>query len=303
MFFLELALTLIFLIALLVIYDSATDFSSRYPLLRFRNGFLNNKKLSKLIHMFNIESKDLDLYLGRNSILKLLIFSSLVLACSCLFLGPILVKGSLGLCLGLIIALAYIARFVLQLYVSFRDSLLAQIERVLLSIRNNLSSGMTLDYAVNDAALTNTEEPIASDLRNFLIIAETNFLEAFPSWLESLRRKFHLNSLAKSARLLSLELHFTNNQEEAFMDAVTAVDNSILVNKKQRSTLNISLFTLDFMVLVFFLVLFYVIPSFAVNSELNWWHSSERSLVVFQAAAILWGAYLLTVFLAIRRQA
>ncbi len=307
MFLLGLSIVVLALVALLLALYLSPNLRRQHPLLRVGARFFATNEFilcaNRLKSFLISERFDfLDSYLGKNALLKLAAPSLLFLALGLFVLGPILVGPSLGLVLGLLIALAYISRLILHCYLVFRDSLLAQIERVLLSIRNNLSAGMTLDYAVTDVAIVSKDEPVSSDLRGFLQRAETNFLESFPSWLDTLRHKFHLRSLAKSSQLLGLELHYTNNQEEAFLDAVNSVHNSLSTNKKQRSTLTITLFTLDFIVLAFFAVLFYIIPSFTLNSDLSWWQSAERPWVVFQSGLLIWGAYLLTIVVALRRQ-
>jgi|GEM_PF-2513190 len=307
MFLLGLSLALLALGALLLLLYFSPDLRRQHPILRAGAKSLASEELLRVVariknFLLSRRFSFLDSYLGANALLRLAVPVLFIFILAIFVIAPILVGPNLALFLGLLIAAAYIARVALQMYLVFRDKLLAQIERVLLSIRNNLSAGMTLDYAVMNVAATNNEEPIASDLRGFIVVAETNFLESFPAWLDTLRRKFHLLSLGKSAQLLGLELHYTNNQEDAFLDAVNAVHNSLSTNKKQRSTLNITLFTLDFLVLAFFAVLFYVIPGFTMGSELSWWHSLERPWVVFQAAAVIWGAYLITVLVALRRQ-
>lgn len=308
MFFLGLSLSVAALLLLVFLLYLSPDLRRQHPLLRSGARFLANSEMLQLAnklrsYLGSAQFSSLDNYLGASSLLRMIIPILLVLALAALVLGPVLAGPVLGMILGLIIAAAYIARIILHMYINFRDQLLAQIERVLLSIRNNLSAGMTLDYAVSETAKLSCEEPVASNLKNFLVLTETNFLDSFPSWLDDLRRKFHLKSLAKSSQLLGLELHYTNNQEEAFMDAVNAVNNSLRLNKKQRSTLNITLFTLDFLVIAFLVVLFYVIPSFTVGVDLNWWQSTQRPWIIFQSGLVIWGAYLLAVLIAIRRQA
>ncbi len=308
MFLLGLSLVLLGLLALLLLLYLSPDIRRQHPLLRTNARFFASHELllfSNRIRSFLLSAKFsfLDSYLGKNALLRLVLPSLIILLLSVCILASILVGPSLALILGLLISVAYISRIVLHMYLVFREKLLAQIERILMNIRNNLSAGVTLDYAVINVAGNTIDEPIATDLRNFIVVAETNFLETFPTWLDTLRRKFHLEALGKSSQLLGLELRYTNNQEDAFLDAVNAVHDSQSTNKQQRSTLNITLFTLDFIVIAFLAVLFYVIPSFALNAELNWWQSSERSWILFQSGLVVWGAYLLTVLLALRRQA
>jgi hypothetical protein len=307
MFLVALSIVVLALVALLVALFLSPNLRRQHPLLRVGARLFASNEILHIANRFKsflISERFhvLDSYLGQNALLRLVAPSLLFLALGLLVIGPILVGPKLGLVLGLLIGLAYVSRLILHCYLVFRDSLLAQIDRVLLSIRNNLSAGMTLDYAVTDVAIVSHDEPIASDLRGFLQRAEVNFLESFPSWLDTLRHKFHLRSLAKSSQLLGLELHYTNNQEEAFLDAVNSVHNSLSTNKKQRSTLTITLFTLDFIVLAFFAVLFYVIPSFTLSSDLSWWNSADRPWVIFQSGLVIWGAYLLTIAVALGRQ-
>jgi hypothetical protein len=308
MFLLGLSISFTALLVLVFLLFLSPDLRRQHPLLRSSAKFLASEEVVQLAakvkaYFSSPKFAVLDNFLGASSALRIITPLLLLISLGALVIGPMLAGPKLGLVLGLVIATTYTARIILHMYINFRSLLLAQIERVLLSIRNNLSAGMTLDYAVNETAKVTNDEPIATDLKNFLVIAETNFLESFPAWLDALRRKFHLRSLAKSAQLLGLELHYTNNQEEAFMDAVNTVNNSLRVNKKQSSTLNITLFTLDFMVLAFFAVLFYVIPAFTSTGDISWWASAERPWVIFQAGLLVWGAYLLAVVVALRRQA
>lgn len=242
--------------------------------------------------------------IGAGSFIKLFLPSVSITLFCCFVAGPLLTNATLGPLLGILISLAYISRIFFCYAGKFREKLLSQLERILITIRGNLSTGMTLDYAVNEAMQYNLDLPLGPHLANFVKLSETNFIENFPGWLLSVQKSFKLKELAKSAQLLSLELTHTSNQEQAFMNAAISVADRSMSNKKQKNILNITFFTLDFMSLCFLGLLFFIIPGLSSGLEQNidWWHSSGRPVTVCQSAAVIWGAYLGTVSIALWRQ-
>jgi hypothetical protein len=127
-------------------------------------------------------------------------------------------------------------------------------------------------------------------------------LKIFPKWLLRLKKTFGLKELSKSAQLLSLELKYNTNQEEAFLNAVNQIADRISWNNKQKSTVSMALFTMDFMVLMLFAVLFFVIPNISANLDNSWWDSDSRVIVVFISASVVWLCYLVTTLIMIWRQ-
>lgn len=229
------------------------------------------------------------------------IFISLV---SVLVLGPLLTNFYYGILLGLVISCAYSFRIFFHLAQNFREELLSQIENILRQIRNHLSSGASLDYALNLVRSQVLQiKPIGKELNKYLKSIESNFFDAFPQWLYSLKAKYQLADLGDSAQLLALELKYTNNQEQAFLNAINSLANRIVTNKKNQNLIAITFLSLDFMVLAFLAVIFYVIPSFSLGLENSWWESSRRILVIFISGLILWFCYLITIFIALRRLA
>jgi hypothetical protein len=118
-----------------------------------------------------------------------------------------------------------------------------------------------------------------------------------------LKHRYGLKELSDSAQILSLELKYTHNQEQAFLTAITAISNRITLNKKTQNLISLTFLSLDFMIIAFLAVIFYVIPSFAFDLEHSWWLSSRRILVVFVTSLSLWLCYLVTILIALRRLA
>lgn len=232
--------------------------------------------------------------------LPFLVFSLILCLLVSITISVILCKELFAVILFILISLAYSLRLYYHFAVSFRTKLLAQIERIFNSIRNNLSSGISLDLAANNALKANPEKPLGPELAKFIKLTDTSFLEYFPNWLINIKKQFNLSQLSKSAQILALQLEHTNNQEQAFVDASTNILERIRSNTKQKNTISISFFTMDFMVLFFFLILFFVIPNVISDSNYSWWESSRRNLVVFISAAVLYISYFFTVFIALR---
>jgi Flp pilus assembly protein TadB len=246
---------------------------------------------------------ELSNYIGQGALFKLFLPALFILTISIAVLGPSLTNPVLGLILGTIIALAYIARIYYHQARAFRSKLLLQLERILISIRNNLSTGMVLDYAVGHSLKFNQEAPLGPNLARFIKIADTKFLEHFPLWLKSLQKNYRLKELAEASQLLKLELRQTHNQEEAFINAAQRIAERIKLNQKQQNTIMVTFITMDFMILAFLGVLFFIIPGISVNPDHNWWNSTSRVLSVFISGSVLWGAYLTTVLISLWRQA
>jgi hypothetical protein len=300
------AVILIVIISAWIIYllsQNSSDYLSLYresEILEARE--LPSSKL-ELLEAELLESlPELNNFIGKGIVTKLVIPSFVILLLSIIFLGPILTNASLGLILGLIISLAYSLRLLYHLSSNFRSKLLNQIERVLVSIRNNLSTGMTLDYAVANTLKFNQDYPLGPNLARFIKLSETNFIENFPLWLKGLERTFRLKELGRASQLLKLELAYTTNQEEAFVNAAEQVASRIKVNDKQKNTILMTFFTMDFMVLAFLAILFLIIPNISYDPALSWWQSESRPLVVFISALVVWSAYLVTVALTLWRQ-
>jgi Flp pilus assembly protein TadB len=258
--------------------------------------------IEKFDEYFESNHSKIIYYLGDRISFKFLMPSLLIFFFSCAFIAPLLTSIKFSIPLGLIISLAYISRLFYSHQVNFRSKLLRQLERILRSIRNNLSTGMTLDYAVTSTIKYSQEKPLGQELKAFIKLSDTNFLENFPKWLLRLKKTFGLKELNKSAQLLSLELKYNTNQEEAFLNAVNQIADRISWNDKQKSTVAMALFTMDFMVLMLFAVLFFVIPNISANLDNSWWDSDRRVIVVFISASVVWLCYLVTTLIMIWRQ-
>jgi hypothetical protein len=239
--------------------------------------------------------------LGAGYYLRFLIPALMISIIAIMFLGPLLTNCYYGIFLGTIIAGAYCLRIFFHQAQIFREGLLIQTENILRQIRNQLSSGASLDYALN--LVKNQTQDLKQDLIKFLQTVESNFYEAFPQWLIMLKNRYSLNELSDSAQILSLELKYTNNQEQAFLTAITAISNRITLNKKTQNLISLTFLSLDFMIIAFLAVIFYVIPSFALDIEPSWWESPRRILVIFVSGLGLWACYLITIFIALRRLA
>lgn len=283
--------------------QSSSDYLSRYKVLEVLEARDPSPSKITLLEAEILESMpELNNFIGRGIVLKLIIPCLIILLISIIFIGPLLTNASFGLLLGLVISLAYSLRLICHLSSNFRSKLLTQIERVLVSIRNNLSTGMTLDYAVANTLKFNQDYPLGPNLSRFIKLSETNFIEHFPLWLKGLERTFRLKELGQASQVLKLELAHTTNQEEAFINASNSIADRIKVNDKQKNTILMTFFTMDFMVIAFLAILFLIIPNISYDPELSWWQSASRPLVVFISAMVVWSAYLITVALTLWRQ-
>lgn len=254
-----------------------------------------NTELEQLSQSFNF----LHTLIGQQAISKLIVISVVIVTTSCIFLGPYLSNNKIGWLIGLIVSLAYILRVIFHMASNYRITLLSQLQRILYSIRNSLSTGATLDNAVNNSVKHNPESPLGPHLQSFIKVSEANFTEKFPQWLENLRHIFKLKELSESAQLLALELQHTNNQENAFINAANFIENREKINKKQKNTLLITMVTMDFLVLCFLWIVFFIIPQ--INDD--WWSSPSRITVMLQSSLAIWTIYAATVAIALGRQA
>lgn len=272
------------------------------------NSFILDRKADKTDYLtefeeYLLESRpELAYLIGDKVFTRLFVPVLIIFLLALLVIAPLLTNVQFAVPLALIITMAYGSRVYYSLKTNFRSKVLLQLERILRAIRNNLSTGMTLDYAVNNAIKFNMEKPLGPHLQKFIKVSETNFLENFPKWLLSIKQIFKINELAKSSQLLALELKYSTNQEEAFLNAVSQVSDRISANRKQKNTVLLAMFTMDFMVIALFAALFFVIPNISMTTEISWWDSARRPLIVFISAAVVWFAYFITVFIMLRRQ-
>lgn len=240
-------------------------------------------------------------FIGAKYVLSF-IFPSLLIFIAFLALGQILTSKILGIILTAVFSLAYISRIFLHLSINHRKKILSQLNRVCLSIRNYLSTGMVMDKAILETINHNEEKPIGRLLKNFIKLSESDLIEKFPLWFSGMEKLFFIPELSNSRQLLSLELKYNHNQEDAFLNAALYIQQKEKWIKKQSNFLNIALIVLDFLVLAFLGLLFFIIPNLSINPKLNWWLSSERPLVVFYSAFLIGFIYLVAVIFGLRRQ-
>jgi hypothetical protein len=277
-------------------FDNYKRTNNFFDFTKFRLDLVSSEMLLPNNFLFN--------KLGDGYYWRFLVPAFVVSMISIVFLGPLLTNFFYGIFLGIIIACAYCLRIFFHQAQIFRELLLTQVENILRQIRNHLSSGSSLDYTLNLVkSQTQNLRPIGQDLLKFLQTVEANFFEAFPQWLVMLKHRYGLKELSDSSQILSLELKYTHNQEQAFLTAITAISNRITLNKKTQNLISLTFLSLDFMIIAFLAVIFYVIPSFAFDLEHSWWLSSRRILVVFVTSLSLWLCYLVTILIALRRLA
>jgi len=265
--------------------------------LNFKKSDYINSIETKLIDKNPILTK----LVGDKVFFKLLLPSFLVIIFSSAFIAPMLTKDYFVSILAPLISMAYIFRNFYHHSTKFKELLLNDLERIFQLIRNNLSSGTTIDYALNFTISNSPKSLILDDLKSFININQRNILEYFPLWFKSLEKKYNLMDLAGASQLLALQLKFNNNQEEAMILATENIAQTLSNRKQQKNTILVAFISLDFFVIMFFAVLFWVLPNLSSTIGQSWWTSNERPLVVFASAAILWAIYTLVVFCCWRR--
>lgn len=288
-------------LALSLVFVRQKDLEPQNKLIKLKKTDHLAREFENLKHKINQHLKFTENIIGKDAFSQVLVPSLVIFVICALALCPWLCGAKYSSYLAIVMSAAYAGRFIFHAATSYRYKILHQLERILNSIRNNLSSGMAIDYAVSQTAQQNPEEPIGTNLKQFIRVAELNFTEKIPSWLKSIERDFKLKELARSAQVLKLQLHYNSNQEAAFQDSAKIVSESIKANKKQSNTLAITFFSLDFFTAAYIGLLVFIIPSLESSPEQSWWNSNERAVVIFISAAIIWSAYALTVFLALRR--
>lgn len=301
--FLILSLCVVLAYALNLVFAQPSGWLNHKANLAFLENFKTKETnfLEEIELKLNNKNPQLSKLIGKKLLIKFVIPLVIIFSLATLVIGPYLAGYRYGVVLGLVIFLAYGLRLSYHLISKFRTKILEQIERILTSIRNNLSSGQVLDYAVNYTAVNSKFEPIGSHLNSFIKNNNINLLEAFPDWLKVIEREYRISELSNFAQLLELELKHNSNQEEAFINTVQCITERNSQNKKQKNTINITFLTLDFMVLAFLGVIFFIIPQLSFNPEINWWQSGRRTLVIFASSLVIWLAYSSTIFISFWR--
>jgi hypothetical protein len=271
-----------------------------------------NKRKSIVDKGFVLESK-LNSYLQEKFPIFLEVFDSKVMlklifpAIAIFFFFAFVVNPKMtNVNFAFVLAVLMVATYALRIYYhnlsNFRTSLLSQIKQLFFNIRNHLSTGVSLDQALSQNLAVNYKQPLRKEFHSFVGLAQTNLIENFPSWLIKIQRIYKLQGLDKVAQILQLELKYNNNQEEAFEKAIEAISQRVEQNTRQKNSIFISLTTIDFLTLMFFGLMFFVIPTLRQADSL-WWASFHRELVVFGSAGILWSLYFASLIYLVRRLA
>lgn len=234
--------------------------------------------------------------------IKLVLPGLIVFLISVFLINPKITSTNFAFVLAIVMSLTYSSRIYYHNLNSFRSNFLSQLKQLFLNVRNQLSTGISLDQALSQNLELNYKEPLKRELSSFVKIAQTNLIENFPIWLIRIQDTYKLSGIDRASQLLKLELKYNNNQEDAFERAIEAISQKVEQNTKQKNTVLITLTTIDFLTLMFFGVMFFVIPGLTV-SESNWWLSFRREFTVFISALILWSLYFSSVIFLIRRVA
>lgn len=284
-------------------YVTEEDFQNYRRQRLFKINFLNQRSnlFEKIDLQINQANPWLNKLFGNKLVLKLICPLIMIFVFAMIVAGPYLAGFKYGLLLGLMIFIAYGFRWLYGLGFAFRTKLLEELERILITIRNNLSTGQSLDYAIYQATLMPSIQPIHQSLVTFIKTNNTNLISSFPDWLKSLENLYRIPDLSMLSQLLTLELKYNHNQEEAFINISNCLSQKQKQNKKQKNTISITFLTLDFMVLAFLAVIFLVIPNLSFSSEINWWQSERRYFIVFISGFVIWAAYAATIFLSFWR--
>lgn len=294
--------SLIFLLAMMVIllFEIPQEIST----------FKNPRKISwnttELDGKFNMFFKQrfpviFEVFQGKLFI-KLVLPSLIIFLIFAFVINPKITNFNFAFVLATLMTLTYSFRIYFHNLISFRVKFLSQLKQLFFNIRNQLSSGVSLDQALSQSLDLNYQEPLKKEFRSFIKIAQTNLIENFPDWLIKIQDSYQLAGIDRASQLLKLELKYNHNQEEAFERAIESISHKVDSNARQKNTVLITLTTIDFLTLMFFGVMFFVIPG--LNAlESNWWLSFRREFIVFISALILWLLYFGSVLFLIRRVA
>jgi hypothetical protein len=233
---------------------------------------------------------------------KLVIPGALVFCIFAFVINPLMTSVNFAIILALLMSATYSLRIYYHNLDDFRSGFLSQLKQLFFNVRNQLSTGVSLDQALSQNLDFNYKQPLKREFNSFMNISQANLIGNFPNWLIRLQNSYKLKGLDRVAQILKLELKYNNNQEEAFEKAIESISQRVDQNTKQKNSVFISLTTIDFLTLMFFGIMFFVIPGLATgNSE--WWLSFRRELVVFGSASILWLLYFMSLIFLIRRVA
>lgn len=301
MVYLILVMITVFLILLsMVIFSRAEDCSYPNSLLQSRRALQSNL-LQAIESRVSLWAPRLSNLIGVNIFLCLILPSIVILLLSVFLFGPFLAGAFGGPIIGVVIAAVYVARIYYYLFSRFREQTLFQLEKILMLMSTNLSSGMAFDNAIVQASKVYHAPPIGLSLQSFIQINHSNLVAMFPSWLLALKVEYGLADIDQATQLLQLELEHTTNQEAALANAASSISRRIKLNQRQANTVNISLITMDILVLLFLLILFYVIPSISA-ADIDWWQTERRQWVVGISASLLWLSYLSVLAINLWRQ-
>lgn len=239
----------------------------------------------------------------RNKVLVKLVIPSLATFFVFAFLiNPQMTSAQFAIFLALLMSATYSLRIYYHNLDAFRSGFLSQLKQLFFNIRNQLSTGVSLDQALSQNLDCNYKQPLKREFNSFMNVSQANLIENFPNWLLKLQNIYKLKGLDKVAQILKLELKFNNNQEEAFEKAIESISSRVDQNTKQKNSVFISLTTIDFLTLMFFGIMFFVIPGLS-SGDSTWWQSFRREIIVFASAATLWSLYFASLVFLVRRVA
>ena len=202
-------------------------------------------------------------------------------------------KQNESLFLHLFISVIFYLRFHADKDTDFKEILIQELKTLIENITSNLEKSQSIDTAVRDCFSKSKSKILKTDIIVFSKLHNYNIQNEIVSFFKSIAIKYKINELQKYLQLLNLELRYNKSPVIVFQE-ISQHLNSQEANRKQfNNQYKLINFSIDFMLLFYYLNLLIFIPQINLNAS-EWLSDSNKNLGIIISTICFWAIYLVS---------
>jgi len=211
-------------------------------------------------------------------------------------------SGIYSLLVSLLIFLSCNLRLLNIFHQSFKKQLHKEIQSLTFAMQTQLNKGLSLDQACHAVfQSSSTLKILRNDIENFMKQHSSNIPSKFSEFYISLAHKYRSQYLSIAAQILDLELSYTQSYASAFENTYTHFSLSERNREKVKNTIFTIFITMDFMSLIYLIIIFLILPNLNLGDS-SWWQSNSRPLEMFKSSILFCLAYLTAIILITKKE-
>lgn len=211
-------------------------------------------------------------------------------------------NGIYSIIISFLIFISFNLRSTNILHQNFKKQLHLEIQSITFAMQTQLNKGLSLDQACHAVFQHPSNLKILkNDIENFMKQHASNIPRKFSEFYISLATKYRSHYLSLAAQILDLELSYTQSHASAFENTYEHFSLMERNREKIKNAIFTIFLTMDFMFLIYLIIVFIILPSLNLGDN-SWWQSNSRPIEMFKSSTLFCLAYLIAILLISKKE-